>query len=124
MNPFEEFVEGSDPIQDGLSAIKAKENKRTENASSYVASMDNLREQMKAMEEAFKDVIYGYSAILPSGWRAIGDFEEWVAGKACAGFVRGGLNPTDKLMLGGSCETVKELEVELERLYTYLVNLS
>jgi hypothetical protein len=124
MNPFEEFVEGSNPIHDGLSAIVAKENKRTENASSYIASMDSLREEMKAMEEAFKDVVYGYSAILPSGWRAIGDFDEWVAGKACAGFVRGGLNPTDKLMIGGNSETVKEIELELERLYAYLVKFS
>ncbi len=121
MNPFEEFVEGSNPIQDGLAAIQARESRREDNAQSYVASIEDLKEEMKAMEVAFRDIVYSYSALLPDGWRATGDFDKWLAGKACAGFVQGGMKPSSKLMIGGGCETVREIELELERLYAYLV---
>lgn len=120
MNPFEDYVDGSGAIQNGLAAIRARESRREANAGSYMASMADLRDTMGAIENAFKDVVYGYSAILPDGWRAHGDFEKWVAGKACAGFVHGGMNPDAELLIGGRCDTVRELEVELDRLFRYL----
>ena len=120
MNPFEEYVDGSGSIQDGLAAMRARQRGREANAESYTASMADLQETMQAIEKAFKDVVYGYSAILPAGWRAHGDFERWVAGKSCAGFVHGGMSPDAELMIGGDCDTVRGLEVELDRLYKFL----
>ncbi|HSG18478.1 MAG TPA: hypothetical protein VLE70_19450 [Anaerolineae bacterium] len=120
MNPFEDYVDGSGAIQDGLAAMRAREDRRAANAESYTASMADVRETMQAIENAFKDVVYGYSAILPDGWRAHGDFEKWVARKACAGFVHGGMNPDAELMIGGECDTVRGLEIELDRLYKFL----
>ena len=116
MNPFEDYVDGSGAIQDGLAAMRARED----HGLDFVASMADVRETMQAIENAFKDVVYGYSAILPDGWRAHGDFEKWVARKACAGFVHGGMNPDAELMIGGECDTVRGLEIELDRLYKFL----
>lgn len=121
MNPFEEFVGNSNPIQDGLAAMDARHEKRENNAASYLANIDDLRDQMKAMELAFKDVVFKYAAILPEGWRVTGDFEKWLAGKACAGFVHGALNPSAELMIGGDCETVGDLELALDQLYNFVV---
>lgn len=122
MNVFEEFVDGSDPIQDNLAAIRARQIQREQNSVSYVAQIEQLREEMMAMEAAFKDVVYKYTAILPDGWRVTGDFDKWVAGKACVGFVRGAMNPTDELMVGGNCDTVADIEMTLDRLYHFLAN--
>jgi hypothetical protein len=120
MNPFEEYVDDSGAIQDGLAAMRARQSRREANAESYTVSMADLRETMQAIENAFKDVVYGYSAILPAGWRVHGDFEKWIAGKACAGFVHGGMSPDAELMIGGESDTVRGLEIELDRLYRFL----
>lgn len=117
MNVFENYVEHSESIQDNVAAIAAKEQRRQENAGSYGADIDMIRDELSLMRVAFKDVVYRFSRTLPAGWRVLGNFDDWVAGKACAGFAHGDMQPDAKLMIGGQCKTVLGIELELERLH-------
>ena len=70
------------------------------------------------------DIVYRYAPILPSGWRATGDYDKWLKGKACAGFLHGEKNPDNSLMIGGHCHTVAEIEMELDSPHSYMCALS
>lgn len=120
MKIFENYVETSHSIQDNIAAITAKEQRQEKNCEAYRADMDNIRGDMEQMRIAFKDVVYRFAAILPPGWRVLGNFDDWVVGKACAGFAYGGIQPERKLMIGGQCKTVLGLELELERLQKFV----
>lgn len=120
MNPFTEYVEHSRMIADNINAIAIREQLKEKNAWGYTADMDNLKDDMQAMRTAFKDIVYRFSAALPAGWRVIGDFDKWLKGEACAGFVHGGMRPDQKLMIGGGCQTVLAIEHELEKLHQFV----
>ncbi|MCA9898973.1 MAG: hypothetical protein H6654_01555 [Ardenticatenaceae bacterium] len=120
MNLFNEYVENSQMIQENLDAIAAREKQRQQNQWGYTADMDNLKDDLQTMQTAFKDIVYRFATTLPSGWRVIGDFNKWLKGEACAGFVHGGMQPDQKLMIGGQCKTALAIEHELERLHQFV----
>ncbi|MBE2222347.1 MAG: hypothetical protein IAF02_12440 [Anaerolineae bacterium] len=123
MKIFGNYIETSNSIQDNIAAITAKEQRRDKNAEAYSADMDNIRGELEQMRAAFKDVVYRFAAILPQGWRVLGNFDDWVASKACADFAHGELQPDSKLMIGGQCKTILGLKLELEKLQKFIWEL-
>ena len=123
-NPFYDYVSGSERIEENISFIAAREAQRQKNAWGYTAEMDDIREDLNRMREAFKEVVYRYAPILPPGWRVIGDYDKWLKGQACAGFLHGEINPDNSLMIGGQCRTVAEIEMVLDRLHRYVCDLT
>jgi hypothetical protein len=122
-NPFFDYVAQSERIDENVSFLTAREAQRAAHAWGYTAEMEDIREQMDAMRKAFKEVVYRYAPILPPGWRVTGDYDKWVKGQACAGFLHGEINPDAALMVGGCCRTVAELEMQLDRLHGYVCGM-
>ena len=110
-------------IDENINAVAAREEQRESNAWGYTADINDIRDEMKGMTAAFKDVVYSYAVILPPGWRVIADYDKWIAGNACAGFLHGEVQPDISLLIGGDCATVAEIEMELDRLHHYVCNL-
>lgn len=123
-NPFVTYISQSRMINENITAIIAKEARRESNAWGYSADINGIRDEMKAMTIAFKDIVYSYAPILPPGWRVIADYDKWVAGQACAGFLHGEVQPDISLLIGGGCATVTEIEMELDRLHRYVCSLT
>jgi hypothetical protein len=119
-NPFIDYVSQSKKMEQNMAVIAAWEDRRRSNAPGYTADIDELRGEMDKMRRAFKDVVYSYAPLLPPGWRVTGDYDKWIKGQACAGFLQGEIQPAVRLMIGGRCTTVAELEMELDRLFRYL----
>lgn len=120
-NPFLAYVSGSATMEENIAAIAAREAKRETQAWGYTADIEDLREEMAAQRAAFKQVIAGYAPLLPPGWRVTADYDKWVQGKACAGFVHGEMAPDTSLLIGGACRTVAALEIEMDSLFRYVV---
>ena len=123
-NPFLEYISHSEKMGENMAVIAAWEERRHTNAPGYTADIDHLRGEMDRMRSAFKDVVYSYAPLLPPGWRVTGDYDKWVKGQACAGFLHGEINPDAALMIGGRVTTVAELEMELDRLFRYVCELT
>lgn len=123
-NPFVAYVSQSQMIDENMTAITAREAQRESNAWGYTADINDIRDEMNGMRLAFKDVVYNYAPILPPGWRVIADYDKWLEGKACAGFLHGEVQPDISLLIGGNCTTVAEIEMELDRLHHYVSNLN
>jgi len=123
-NLFLDYVSQSTRIKENISAIAAKEERRLANAWGYTAEIADIREQMMSMRNAFKEIVNSYAPLLPKGWRVIADYDKWVAGRACAGFLHGEIQPDITLMIGGRCSTVADLELELDRLFRYVNDIS
>ena len=123
-DPFQSYIEASPRISENIEAIAAREAKRQANVWAYTADIDELREQLDALRDAFKDTVYQYGALLPPGWRVTGDFDQWIKGRACAGFLHGEINPDHSLMVGGRCTTLAELEMALDRLHHFVCEMS
>jgi len=123
-NPFQAYVAQSKQMEQNISVLAAWEERRQGHAPGYTADIDILRCEMDKMRSAFKDVVYSYAALLPPGWRVMGDYDKWVKGQACAGFMHGEIQPDVTLMIGGKCTTVAEIEMELDRLFRYVCEVS
>lgn len=119
-DPFRSYVAGSKGIEENVAAIEAREAKRAANVWGYAADIDDIRDDLERVGSAFKDVVYGYAPLLPPGWRVIADFDKWVMGKACAGFVHGDMSPDKSLLIGGDCSTVADLAMRLDKLFLYV----
>ncbi len=122
--PFAVYVSQSEEIGENMFIIAAWEARQELNARGYTADINDIREQMAEMQVAFEDVVCSYAPLLPPGWRVMADFNKWVRGQACAGFLHGELRPDISLMIGGNCTTVAELEMELDRLFHYVCELT
>ena len=83
-NPFLAYVSQSNEMEQHMAVIAAWEERRQGHASGYTADISSLRCEMDRMRSAFKDVVYSYAALLPPGWRIMGDYDKWVKGQACA----------------------------------------
>lgn len=119
-NPFLAYVSESATMEENIAAIAAREAKREAQTWGYTADIEDLRDEMAAQRAAFKQVIAGYAPLLPPGWRILADYDKWVQGRACAGFLHGGINPDISLLIGGESRTVAALEMELDRLFQYV----
>ena len=120
-NPFLEYVAGSAAMAENIRAIAMREEQRADAANGYAADIADIRDLMQEQRIAFKRLVNGYAPLLPPGWRVMADYSKWVEGNACAGFLHGEIQPDASLMIGGGCRTVAELEVELDRLFRYVV---
>lgn len=120
-NPFLAYVTGSAAMGEAMAAIAAREAKREVHAWGYTANIEALRDEMAAQQAAFKHVVAGYAPLLPPGWRITADYDKWLQGKACAGFLHGEVAPDISLLIGGECRTVAALELEMDRLFRYVV---
>lgn len=123
-NPFVSYVAQSKKMSDNITVIAAWEARHEANAKGFTADINDMREEMNEMRIAFKDVVYSYSPLLPPGWRVTGDYGAWLKGEACAGFLHGEMRPDTTLMIGGRCSSVAELEIELDRLFRYVSDLT
>ncbi len=123
-NPFVAYISQSQMIDENISAIDAREEQRESNAWGYTADINDIRDEMKGMTSTLKAVVYRYAPILPPGWRVIADYDKWLAGKACAGFLHGEVQPDISLLIGGGCTTVAEIEMELDRLHHFVCNMN
>ena len=123
-NPFVEYVSRSEQIEENMFVIAAWEARQELNSWGYTADINDILEQMVEMQIAFEDVVCSYAPLMPPGWRVMADFNKWAKGQACAGFLHGELRPDISLMIGGSCTTVAELEMELDRLFRYVCELT
>jgi hypothetical protein len=119
-NPFAEYVSQSKNIGENMFVIAAWEARREMNAPGYAADINDMREQMEEMRLAFKDVVYSYAPLLPPGWRVTGDFDKWLKGQACAGFLHGEIQPDASLMIGGCSTSVADLEMKLDALFRFV----
>ena len=124
INPFVDYVSQSEQIGENMFVIAAWEARQEENAWGYTADINDILEQMVEMQIAFEDVVCSYAPLMPPGWRVMADFNKWAKGQACAGFLHGELRPDISLMIGGSCTTVADLEMELDRLFRYVCELT
>jgi hypothetical protein len=122
-NPFLAYVSQSQQIEENIAAITAREAQRESNTRGYTADIGDIHDELNRIRIAFKDVVYSYAPILPPGWRVIADFDKWVAGKACAGFLHGEVQTDISLLIGGDCTTVAEIEMKLDRLVHYVHDL-
>ena len=123
-NPFEAYVAQSKEMEQNMAVIAVWEERRSSLAPGYTADINNLRGEMDRMRSAFKDVVYSYAPLLPPGWRVTGDFDKWIKGQACAGFLHGEIQPDAMLMVGGGCTSVADLEMDLDRLFRYVCELT
>jgi hypothetical protein len=123
-NPFANYVSNSEKIGENMFVIAAWEARQELNAPGYAADINNIRDEMDEMRTAFKDVVCGYAPLLPRGWRVTGDFDKWLKGHACAGFLHGEIRPDVSLMIGGGCSTVAELEMQLDRLFRLVCDMA
>jgi hypothetical protein len=119
-NPFLAYVSESAAMEENIAAIAAREAKRETHAWGYTVDIDDLRDEMAAQRDAFKHVVTSYAPLLPPGWRITADYDKWIQGKACAGFLHGEVSPDISLLIGGECRTVVALEMELDRLFRYI----
>jgi hypothetical protein len=83
-NPFLAYVSQSNEMEQHMAVIAAWEERRQGHAPGYTADISSLRCEMDRMRSAFKDVGYSNAALLPPGWRIMGDYNKWVKGQACA----------------------------------------
>jgi hypothetical protein len=123
-NPFADYISQSKRIEENITFLIAREAQQVGNEWGYKADLDDIREDINAMRSAFKNVVYRYASILPPGWRVTGDYDKWLKGQACAGFLHGDMHPDNSLLIGGLCHTVAEIEMELDRLHSYVFDLS
>jgi hypothetical protein len=123
-NPFLAYVSQSKKMDQNMAVIAAWEERQHSQEAGYTADIDDLRGEMDKMRSAFKLVVYSYAPLLPPGWRVTGDYDKWLKGQACAGFLHGEINPDASLMIGGRVTTVAELEMELDRLFRYVCELT
>lgn len=117
---FAEYVSGSAMMDENIAAIAAREARGKTHAWGYTADIGDIREELEAQRGAFKHLLSGYAPLLPPGWRIIGDYDKWVKGQACAGFLHGDMQPDASLLIGGGCSTVADLEMGLDRLFNYV----
>ena len=123
-SPFAAYVSQSKNIAENMFVIAAWEARQELNAWGYTADINDVREQMDEMRSAFKDAVYSYAPLLPPGWRVTADYDKWLKGQACAGFLHGEINPDASLMIGGRCSTVAELEIKLDRLFRLVCEMT
>jgi hypothetical protein len=123
-NPFLDYVSQSKKMDQNMAVIVAWEERHRSNAPGYTADIDELRCEMDKMRSAFKHVVYSYAPLLPPGWRVTGDYDKWIKGQACAGFLHGEIQPAVRLMIGGRCTTVAELELKLDHLFRYVCEMT
>jgi hypothetical protein len=123
-NPFAAYIASSKNIDENMFVIAAWEARREAHAWGYTADINNMRDELEEMRTAFKDVVSNYAALLPSGWRVTADFDKWLKGQACAGFLHGEIQPDISLRIGGDCSTVAELEMKLDCLFQMVCRLA
>jgi hypothetical protein len=123
-NPFLAYVSQSKKMDQNIAVLAAWEERQHSQEAGYTADIDDLRGEIDKMRTAFKHVVYSYAPLLPPGWRVTGDYDRWLKGQACAGFLHGEINPDASLMIGGRVTTVAELEMELDRLFRYVCEMT
>jgi len=124
MNTFEEFVDGSDSIKNGVTLIARHEERRKDMYGKYIEEIAELRNELAEWEAAFKDVIVWYNAQLPFGWYVAGSFDNWLGGKACVSFINGSLTTEAKniICIGGSSSTMQELQYYMDKVTRFINN--